>query len=276
MNAIILALLFAAQQQTAELDAVLQRATAYVTGYEAELGNLIGNEEYLQTWTNGRPARKTSRRTTSDVLIIQVGKEWAALRKVNRVNGMKVQKTEEGFGEAFGNTAADNSKRLVQMKTESGEHNLGDVVRDINSPTFALKVLRESEVWRFSFEHTGTEKVDGAAVWVIGFMERGLQTLVRGERGELLHSTGRLWVEQATGRVLKTEFRVENPYSKQPVRARTEVSYSRARTLDLLVPKTMTEHYDTAGSVIQCFADYSNFRRFEVNVKFDFGPTKPE
>ncbi len=276
MNAIILALLFAAPQQPAELDAVLQRATAYVANYEAELGNLIGTEEYLQTWTNGRPARKTSRRTTSDVLIIQVGKEWAALRKVNRVNGAKVQKNEEGFGEAFGSTPADNVKRLVQMKTESGEYNLGDVVRDINSPTFALKVLRESEVWRFSFEHTGTEKVSGAPVWVIRFTERGLQTLVRGDRGELLHSTGTLWIEPATGRVLKTQFLVENPYTKQPVRARTEVSYSRAKTLDLLVPHTMIEHYDTTGSVIECLADYSNFRRFEVNVKFDFGPAKPE
>src|SRR5262245_27417207 len=72
-------------QQPADLDAVMQRASDYVTKYEAALGNLIATEEYLQTWTNGRNARIAQRRTLSDVLLIQVGTEWSALRKVNRV-----------------------------------------------------------------------------------------------------------------------------------------------------------------------------------------------
>jgi hypothetical protein len=46
--------------------------------------------------------------------------------------------------------------------------------------------------------------------------------------------------------------------------------------VDLLVPKSMLEHYETRGSAIDCIADYSDFRRFEVEVKFDFGTTKPQ
>ena len=84
-------------QNSHELISALQRATEYVTQYEAELGNLIGNEEYVQNaaWLaptgRGNPmvAKRLQRRVSSDFLIIQVGPEWAALRKANRVDGSK-------------------------------------------------------------------------------------------------------------------------------------------------------------------------------------------
>jgi hypothetical protein len=86
-------------QTSPELISVVQRATEYVTQYEAELGNLIGSEEYIQNavWlaptTRGTTtvAKRMQRRVSSDFLMIQVGPEWAALRKVNRVDGSKVK-----------------------------------------------------------------------------------------------------------------------------------------------------------------------------------------
>jgi hypothetical protein len=263
-------------QQPADLGAVMQHASTYVAKYEAALGNLIATEEYLQTWTNGRNARIAQRRTLSDVLLIQVGSEWSALRKVNRVDGVKVKTDEKGFAEAFEDSPANNSKRLLQMKTESTQYNLGNILREINLPTFALKVLRPSEIERFNFEKSRTEKVNGVSTWVVHFAERGLQTLVHGDHGERLYSTGTLWIDPLTGQVLKTEFIVENPYTQPAVKARTVVNYSRGKTIDLLVPKSMQEHYETRGSAIDCLADYSGFRRFEVDVKFDFGSTKPQ
>jgi hypothetical protein len=199
-------------QQPADLDAVMQRASAYVAQYEAE---------------------------------------------------------------AFEDSPANNSKRLLQMKTESSQYNLGNILREINLPTFALKILRQGEIERFNFEKSGTEKVSGVSTWVVHFAERGLQTLVRGDHGERLYSTGTLWIDPLTGRVLKTEFIVENPFAEPPVKARTIVNYTRGKTVDLLVPRSMQEHYEFRGSAIDCLADYSDFRRFEVDVKFDFGPTKP-
>src|SRR5689334_2810927 len=75
-------------QSSPELLSVLQRATEYVTQYEAELGNLIGSEDYIQNavWlaptVRGSPmvAKRAQRRLSSDFLMIQVGPEWAALR----------------------------------------------------------------------------------------------------------------------------------------------------------------------------------------------------
>jgi hypothetical protein len=262
-------------QTTADLEGVLQRATEYVTQYEADLGNLIGAEEYTQnaSWISSQNrlsvTRREKRRTSSDFLIIQVGTEWVALRKVNSVDGFKEKQTEPAFEDAFDNSPEANAKRLESMKTESARYNIGDVLRTINLPTFALKVLRKSEVSRFIFERAGTGKIEGVRTWEIRFRERTGHALVSGGNGEDLYSHGGLWIEPETGRVLRTEFDLENPYSKPRIKAEAIVSYTTGKKVNMLVPSLMTEHYETELHNIDCRADYSNFRPFEVDVKFE-------
>jgi hypothetical protein len=266
------------QQNAAELNSVISRASDYATQYEADLGNLIGNEDYVQTsvWLdNGNPprvARRMQRRSQSDFLIIQVGMEWAALRKVNRVDGLKVKEAAQKFEEAFDDSPQANAKRLQDMKKESTEYNLGDVQREINLPTFALKVLRKDSLAHFSFERAGTAKIDGVQTWKIRFREEGeAGTLVVGAKGERLVSYGTLWIEPETGRVLQTEFEVENPYTKFAVKGRSTVTYGAGKKVQILVPAMMVEHYESTYHTVDCRADYSNFRPFEVDVKFEIG-----
>ena len=267
-------------QNSHELISALQRATEYVTQYEAELGNLIGNEEYVQNaaWLaptgRGNPmvAKRLQRRVSSDFLIIQVGPEWAALRKANRVDGSKVKETEPAFEDAFDNSPEANQKRLLAMKAESIRYNIGDIIRDTNLPTVALKVLRESEVSRFVFEQAGSSKIEGIQAWVVRFREQASPTLVIGGKGEFLYSNGTLWIEPETGRVLRTEFIVENRYAPARVKARIVVTYSEGKNIKLLLPSLMDEHYESEFNTVDCKAYYSNFRPFEVEVKFDIHP----
>jgi hypothetical protein len=283
MKPILLALLLAmpllAYQGSAELDAVLQRATDYVTQYEEQLGNLIGAEEYVQNavWMGtgargfAQVGKRMQRRTSSDFLIIQVGSEWTALRKINRVDGFKEKEVEPAFEDVFDNSPQANAKRLSDMKAESTRHNLGDVRRDINLPTFALKVLRKSEVGRFSFERAGTSRIEGIQTWAIRFQEQSGRSLVVGGNGEILYSNGILWIEPETGRILKTEFNVENRYTPTPLKGSSIVTYAEGKRVKMLVPLLMIEHYETEFHTIQTRADYSNFRPFEVDVKFEIG-----
>ena len=268
-------------QNSHELISALQRATEYVTQYEAELGNLIGNEEYVQNaaWLaptgRGNPmvAKRLQRRVSSDFLIIQVGPEWAALRKANRVDGSKVKETETepAFKDAFDNSPEANQKRLLAMKAESIRYNIGDIIRDTNLPTVALKVLRESEVSRFVFERAGSSKIEGIQAWVVRFREQASPTLVIGGKGEFLYSNGTLWIEPETGRVLRTEFIVENRYAPARVKARIVVT-SEGKNIKLLLPSLMDEHYESEFNTVDCKAYYSIFRPFEVEVKFDIHP----
>jgi hypothetical protein len=267
--------LFLSPQSPPELQDVLARATQYVSQYEAELGNLIGTEEYVQNsirLDNSSPPRvagRMQRRLTSDFLIIQVGTEWSALRKVNRVDGQKVKESPVAFEDAFDNSPLANAKRLQDMKAESTAHNLGDVIREINLPTFALKILRKEEVGRFMFERAGTAKIEGIQTWKIKFRETTGRSLVSGANGEILYSSGTLWIEPETGRVLQTEFEVENPFARTRVKGRILVTYGAGKKVQLLVPLSMVEEYESAYNNVNCRADYSNFRPFEVDVKFE-------
>jgi hypothetical protein len=273
MVTILVALLL--QQPVADLDTVIRRATDYVSRYEAELGNLIGTEYYVQnatlldSSTPPRVAQRMQRRTSSDFLIIQVGTEWAAIRKVNRVDGGKVKEKPIPFEDAFDDSPAANSKRLQDMNIESTEYNLGSVRRDINLPTFALKVLRRQEVPRFSFERAGTAKINGLQTWKIRFHETSGQSLVVAANGAMLYSSGMLWIEPDTGRVIQTEFELDNPYSVPHVKGHIVVTYNAGRKTQLLVPESMTERYESTYTIVECRADYSNFRPFEVDVKFE-------
>jgi hypothetical protein len=273
-----IAFILLSQQSATDLNAVISRAADYVAKYEADLGNLIGTEEYLQTsvWLdNGTPprvSRRMQRRSLSDFLIIQVGMEWAALRKVNRIDGLKVKETAPKFEDAFEDSPEANARRLQDMKKESTEYNLGDVQREINLPTFALKVLRKANQSHFSFERSGTAKIEGVQTWKIRFREEGGGgSLVVGAKGERLVSYGTMWIEPDTGRVLQTEFEVENPYTRFPVKGRTTVTYGAGKKVEILVPAMMIEHYESTYHTVDCRADYSNFRPFEVDVKFEIG-----
>ena len=137
--------------QAVDLDTVLQNATAYVDKYEEELGNLIGTEDYSQmvAWksTTGRPgmiAKREQRRMSSDFLMIQLGKEWQALRKTNRVDGDKIKEKQQDFETAFDDSPQANTKRFNEMKADSTKYNIGGIRREVNLPTFALEVLRKS------------------------------------------------------------------------------------------------------------------------------------
>jgi hypothetical protein len=270
------------QQPAADLDSVIQRASEYVIKYEEELGNLIGTEDYLQNvaWKNtmgriGTVAKREQRRISSDFLIIQVGINWEALRKTNRVDGSKIKEAQPEFETAFDDSPAANTRRLNQMKVDSTRYNIGGILREINLPTFALAVLRKNEVSRFEFQRTGTTKVNGISTWEVRFRELRGWTLVHGKPDQELFSHGTLWIEPDTGRVLKTEFMVENNFESAAIKARVVVTYGAAKNLSVVVPEMMMEQYEDQYNSIECRAEYSNFRRFEVEVKFDVAPPKP-
>ena len=47
------------------------------------------------------------------------------------------------------------------------------------------------------------------------------------------------------------------------------MTYSERKTTKVLLPSLMDEHYESAFNTVDCKAFYSNFRPFEVDVKFE-------
>jgi hypothetical protein len=255
--------------QAPELSAVLDMAAQYVARYEdRELGNLLVAESYLQTViTYGGVQHTTRLQTDGDFLILAIGQDRVGLRIVNRVNGNPVQKKQTSFEEALGNPSLGVTERIAAVQKESTRYNIGAINRTINVPTFALKVARKTEAARFSFSKKGEKEVSGKKTWQIEFQERRGPTLTHGVHGESLLSSGTLWIEPSTGRILKTEMHVENPFADQEAKATITTTYKENNVLKILVPATMEERYTAEVTTVSCVANYSKYRSFNVDVK---------
>ena len=257
--------------QANDLSAVLSRASQYVALYEdSQLGNVLAAENYTQKAVFysgiGIIRARQERQTQADFLIVKIGSERIAVRQVNRVDRAVVKKNTPDLETIMNDTPEGIRRQIAAFREESAQYNIGGVLRHINLPTFALQVIREDQVPRFEFVKHGTGKIRGIEVWEIRFQELRSPTLVHGTGGESLISNGTLWIEPGTGRVLKTEFSVANPFSNPAAKGKTTVTYTPNAVLGMLVPSEMTEHYETDLSAVDCIATYSNFRSFKVDI----------
>ena len=148
---------------------------------------------------------------------------------------------------------------------ESSRYNVGTLRRNVNVPAMALTYLRLANQPRSTFKRERDEVVDGAPAAVLSFKEQKKPTVIRAATRDL-PATGRFWIDEASGRVLKSQLDVNAKSST----ARIVVSYKPAPNLDIWAPVTMAERYATsAGEHITGEATYSNFRQFVVSVKDD-------
>jgi hypothetical protein len=214
----------------------------------------------------------------SDFLLLVVGENREGLRLVNFVDGAAVEKKQKSFQALLGDASVSAADQLAVIKQESSRYNIGPVQRNINVPTFALKLVRKAEAARFKFEKESDKKISGVNTWEIRFQEQRGPTLSHGIKGESLLSSGSLWIEPQSGRILKTEIRVENPYSEPTVKAMVTVTYkeyqNKDKTVSILVPSQMEEQYTTILATVTGSATYSNYQLFKVDVQSSID-TKP-
>ena len=111
---------------------------------------------------------------------------------------------------------------------------------------------------RFDITADGTETIAGREAWKLAFVERARPTLVQNVAGMNLAMQGTLWVDPATGVILKTSMWVADA----AIIATVTVDFREDETMALWVPAQMTEHYRAAAGTedIRCTATYSNYR----------------
>src|SRR5262249_15840361 len=144
------------------------------------------------------------------------------------------------------------------------------------------EILYPQNIRRFEFNKAEETNIGITRVWAVSYREDRGPALIRHKSGHDELTSGTLWIDPETGRVLKTEMNVAHPRWS---RAQLIVSYTMDPAMRILVPASMEEHYvaqglkPTDGSrKIDCRADYFNFRRFEVETRLNFGsplPTRP-
>jgi hypothetical protein len=268
----------AAQEPT--LAIVLERAAAYVADFHRQLSSIVAEEHYVQEWRTVWSGKRGTtnlghRELRSDLLLLKTfdANDWLQYRDVYEVDGTAVRDRQERLANLFRENSASSMALMRTILDASARYNIGDIVRNVNTPLFPLKYLLASNQGRFTFKRTADATAGPAAtdpeqagafrvsteVWVVAYQEKKSDTIIRTETRRDFPSRGRFWIEPATGRVLMSELTLANRHIKVAI----DVSYQSEPLLGLLVPIEMRERYEGARlhSLIECRAVYGKFRQ---------------
>ncbi len=273
-----------------KLEAVLERAAAYVADFHQQLSGVVAEERYVQevkasARRPGRLTRPMRSELHSDLLLVKPvgGGEWTEFRDVFEVNGIAVRDRRDRLTHLFLGGSASAREQIGRILDESSRFNIGEIARNINTPVFALQILETTNQPRFRFKHTRNRvpatltegaPVPGAfraaaEVWAVEFEEKRAGTLIKTDKMKDLPSSGRFWIDPFTGRVLMSELIAKN----RDIAATVDVSYQSEPLVGFLVPIEMREEYqDRHGSHITGAASYGRFRQFQVDVDEKFMP----
>ena len=273
----------------ADLEAVLDRAGWYLDYFIDEFENVVAEESYIQNSSQPLPTispasggrggivspssaaemlRARHRDLRSDFLLVK-SPDTAALvpfRDVIQVDGVMVRDREERLAKLFLTASSGAMAQAERIREEGSRYNLGNMRSTLGNPVLALGVLQQSYQPRFRFTLVKQDRGFGPGVAVIEYKEVGSPAMIRGEAGRDLPAHGRVWIDIATGRVLKTELRVEQP----AVRATITTTFQPEEKSGIAVPLEMREQYTFGnGSRVNTVATYGRFRRFDVSANED-------
>jgi len=257
-----------------DFDTLLARASAYVESFQRNFGSVVAEERYEQTLRRAAGSNTTSVRRggggptqtvlVSDFLLVQVpGEGWLPFRDVFERDGKQVRDRQERLAALFlkgsSRSAFDQARAIMD---EGARYNIGNVSRNINVPTLPLPFLTASHRSRFSFKAGKREPNDPGAV--IEFKETGRPSFITTTGGRDLPVSGKFWVDERDGTVLRTELHAVDT----GVEAHIVVTYELDAGTGLRVPVRMEERFRGSRDPMEVrgVATYSRFRRFQVNT----------
>jgi len=268
--------------ESSRLQDILARAADYLALFVSRFANIVAEEKYTQdakTYPNqGKGKTKTLVLTrgmvrhvelVSDFLLVRSreGNQLYSFRDVYSVNGEPVRDRQDRLVKLFVEPTTTAGKDIEKIAYESARYTFGGDRRTLNNPLVAIGFLQSVYQPRFKFSLRGADPEVGKDVWMIEYEEKARPTLIRMIPDGDLVSKGRFWIEEATGRVVKTEVTVLD----------TDTVVTLFRFDDrfqIAVPYEMREDFWMGAEVVSGVATYDRFRQFSVNTveSFDSPP----
>jgi hypothetical protein len=250
--------------QSLKVDDLIPKATEYAHYFVERFSNVVAEETYEQRITV--PSRK--RVLLSDFLLVRYpGDEiWQSFRDVAEVDGKPVRDRQERMMKLFLEPSSSALRRASEIAGASSRHNLIDI-GTLSNPLLVMAFLQRQYVDRFRFNLAGMEKKLGPDVRTVRFVEFRTPTLLKQNANNDLPARGLIWIEEGTGRVVKTELQVGS--QMQPARVTT--TYKFDEDLGINVPTTMEDWYPERTGEFRGKATYGKFRRFEVKTEETIG-----
>jgi hypothetical protein len=255
----------------------LTDAAVYVSNLRARLPGVVLEERYLQQTTSrlGEGATR-ARELLSDVVLMDDERwGWVEFRDVFQVDGEPVRDRQDRIVGLFSQPGADAREQARDIVREGARYNLevdgASFDRTLNLPLAALRFLQAENQRRSRFERGRTDTMFGRAVTVVTFREEEEPRLIGTPDGAAARGT--FWIEQETGRVLRTELHLSTRRGNTTVSGALQVQFAAFPDLALWLPGSMEEDYiltdarERRLATVSGRASYTNARRFGVTVQ---------
>ena len=247
--------------QQPSMEQLRDAAGDYVRSAYPLLANLVGTEEYRQQAS----ASGSSRTLKSEVLLVRHPTEtgdWLFFRDVLVVNGKPVPNQQERLTNLFISPSLANWELVREIAHADGQYHLPGSTPSLINPFIVVALVDRSYWPRLQFKLGKQDQDAGAGIWILE-----LEELRRDKEEPLLArvpSRARAWVEATTGRILKTELRINNASGTSS--NRTTFRFDEA--LRVAVPVEMKTTWSLFGPVsVNGTAKYSDYRQFGVRTE---------
>ena len=147
---------------------------------------------------------------------------------------------------------------------ESAKYNLGNP-RTTNMPNLPLELLSKKYRHRYEVVHEGRSNMHGHAVNEVELSELGAEPIVFNE-GRQMKTRLRAWIDARSGALWRAEVEMRVPGdNRNPAWLRVDFAVDKA--LQIMVPVTMRERFNSIADTGTSLATYTNFRRFQTSAR---------
>jgi hypothetical protein len=243
---------------------VATRLRAYVAAYEADIGTVIAEEEFVQFIRGGPNVRR--RHLVSEVGFLRLpgNLDWIGHRSVRTVDGRPVRADAPRLVDLFSSGGADLRTRALAIAAENAQYNLG-YPRTINLPTLPLDLLHPRRQASFDMTADGTERIGDRVLVRLRFLEHEPGSIIAASPTAFNRAEVRAWVDPETGALHRAHVRLRAPGPSR-VENQITVRFEPDAALGLLVPVTLSEVFYFSGYG-SGEATYRNFRRFGTSAR---------
>ena len=250
-----------AQAQNPSLQDLLDLATRQTVEFVDKFSNVVAEEIYVQEMT--RPKKKRTLRSDLALVRYPGAAQWLLFRDVYEVDGKSVrdEAQQQRIQRLFLEPPRDALRRAAEIAQVGTRHNLLDV-GTINHPLLAIALLQPAYRTHFRFNLAGLEKELGPRVRTVRFQEFQRPTIMKANANADLPVQGLFWIDEATGRVVKTEL----DFGLGRITPEVVTLFKFDEELGLNVPAEMRDWYPDGNGELRGVATYGKFRRFEVRT----------
>ena len=241
-------------------EAVVAQMGRYIPGFVRSLSSVVAVEDQHQEVS--APPRKRDLR--SEFLLVPypaADRLWLSFRDVLVVDGRAVDGDRaQRLTDLFLQPVADATRRAREIAAAGERYDIAQVA-PFDDPLLAVSLLQARYHSRFRFSLLGLDRAAGQRIRILEFEEVRRPSIIRSGIVDVM-TRGLVWVEEESGRIMKTELRIGS--GTFPLRVTTMFAYNEDLQSD--VPITMEGWFPGSIRNVTIRATYAEFRRFQVNT----------